>query len=81
MKYTRSMGVKLLNMGFKMELNSEDIPGDDDILQYEIYAKGLIEVTVEHSPGKVIVVDLPGYTDNLKINSLDELKLLDRMIN
>lgn len=83
MKYTKNIGNKLKLIGFKLILDSNNLPpeSDDDNFHYEIWGKGHIEVTVEHSPGRVVMVDLIGYKDNLNIKSLDNLQVLDRFLN
>lgn len=78
MKYTKNIGLKLRAMGF--ELHSSNGPEDDAELIYEVYRKGVLEVTVEHSPGKVVIVDITS-TDNVKPATLNQLALLDRIIN
>jgi len=55
MKYTKNIGLKLRAMGF--EFYSSNGPEDDANLIYEVYRKGVLEVTVEHSPGKIVIVE------------------------
>lgn len=82
MKYTKNIGNKLKLIGFEMVLDSNDIPfGVDDGGHYEIWASGPIEVTVEHSPGKVVQVEITEGRDQLNCKSLEDLKALDRIVN
>ncbi len=78
MKYTKNIGLKLRAMGFK--LHSSNGPEDDANLIYEVYRKGVLEVTVEHSPGKIVIVDISS-TDNIKPATLNQLAMLDKIVN
>lgn len=78
MKYTKNIGLKLRAMGF--EFYSSNGPEDDANLIYEVYRKGVLEVTVEHSPGKIVIVDISS-TDNIKPATLNQLAMLDRIVN
>lgn len=79
MKYTRNFPLKLKNLGFEFHGNNRDL-GDDPELNYEVWRKGVIEVTVEHNPGKVVIVDILS-ADSVKCNTLTQLKTLDKIIN
>ncbi|MCO5258880.1 MAG: hypothetical protein M9916_01935 [Crocinitomicaceae bacterium] len=70
--------MKLRAMGF--EFYSSNSPEDDADLIYEVYRKGVLEVTVEHSPGKIVIVDISS-TDNIKPATLNQLAMLDRIVN
>lgn len=78
MMYTKNIGLKLRNMGF--EFHSSNGPEDDANLNYEVYRKGGLEVTVEHSPGKIVFVDIEA-TENINVASFAQLALLDRIVN
>lgn len=79
MKYTKNIGLKLRALGFEFLYDNSN-HGDDPDLQYEVYFKGKIEVTVEHSPGKVVIIDIES-KDNVNCATLARLKTLDTIIN
>lgn len=78
MKYARNIGLKLSAMGF--EFHSSNGPEDEANLIYEVYRKGVLEVTVEHSHGKIVIVDISS-TDNIKPATLNQLAMLDKIVN
>lgn len=80
MKYTKNIGNKLKLMGFSYVGNNDDCK-DDETLSYEVWRKGEIDVTVEHSPKKKVYVEIPELEINPFCHSLEDLRLLDRMIN
>lgn len=81
--YTKNIGNELQLLGFTLTLDSKEIPeGDiDSDLHYEVWTKGAIEVTVEHSPGKLVQVDIVDFVEKVRINSLARLVSLDQAVN
>ena len=76
-KYTRNIVNKLKLLGF--EFCYEQDPSDDPDIKYEVWSKGEIEVTIDHAE-KYISVALVDWED-IAVNTLYELRDLDRMIN
>lgn len=81
--YTKNIGNKLQLLGFTLTFDSKDIPeGDiDSDLHYEVWTKGAIQVTVEHAPGKLVLVDIVDFVEKVRINSLAILVSLDQVVN
>lgn len=81
--YTKNIGNKLQLLGFTLTLDSKEIPeGDiDSDLHYEVWTKGAIEVTVEHSPGEFVQVDIVDFVENVRLSSLEKLASLDQVVN
>lgn len=82
MKYTKNITNKLKQLDFVLELDSNHLPPEacDDNLHYEIWRKGVVEVTVEHSPGKLVQVDLVANDCSLNIKTIEELDTLTKLL-
>lgn len=81
MKYTKNIGNKLKILGFDFVGNNDAFKNDAENLSYEVWRKGNIDVTIEHSPGKVVYVEVPELGVYPVCQSLKDLRLLDKMIN
>lgn len=74
MKYTKNVGNKLLNRGFKFLYNHTD-----EEINYDVYSLGFIEVIVDHT-NKVIVVNMSVDDEELKPTSLIHLDKLIKLL-
>ena len=79
MEYTKSAPLKLRAIGFEFFYSHKSTTTNDP-LHYEVWRKGIIDVTIEHVPGKKVIIDITE-TDGVKCNSIDQLVMLDEMIN
>lgn len=76
-KYTKNITNKLKSMEFKFCYEQEK----HDEAEYEVWVKGVLEVTVGHTEKIVYVAIIMEDTVDLPINTLYELQSLDRLIN
>jgi len=80
MKYTKNITNKLKLLGFNFDYNN-DGNGDDTNLRYEVWRKGIIDVTIEHSPDPRVIFMLSECDRDLKIRNINELSLIDKILN
>lgn len=79
MKYTQNFHLKLAALGFEFSYdhkNDEETP----VLYYEVWKKGIIEVTIEHSPGRTIQANIIDHED-IDVANMKELTLIDKILN
>lgn len=79
MKYTKNLHNKLLLAGFKFIEEFEELE-EPEYLNYTIYRKGFIEVSVSDSH-KEVNVNLKADDEELSFLSYDQLMKLDKLIN
>lgn len=79
MDYTRNAPLKLRAIGFEFSYSHKSIKSNAP-LHYEVWKKGIIDVTIEHIPGKKVIIDITEIY-GVKCNSIEQLVLLDEMIN
>jgi hypothetical protein len=80
MKYTKNFPLKLAALGFAFAY--DNIGGEDDPeLFYQVYRKGIVEVTVAHNEQKIIVgLNTDEDLDELDIKSLEDLDTLTKLL-
>lgn len=78
MNYTKNTPLKLKALGFEFSYSHEKTGKEN--LHYEVWKKGVINVTIEHVPGKNVLIDITE-TAVVDCKSLEDLCLLDKMIN
>lgn len=79
MKYTKNLHNKLLLTGFKFIGEFEELE-EPEYLNYTIYRKGFIEVSVSDSH-KEANIYLTAEDEELSFLSYDQLMKLDKLIN
>lgn len=79
MKYTKNFHLKLAGLGFEFSYDNKD-NNDEPELSYEVWKKGNLEVTIEHSPGRTIQTNILDHED-INVANLEELKLIDKILN
>lgn len=75
MKYTKNIGIKLKLLGFDFSYEHED-----EEIKYEVWGKGSIEVTVDHTNREISTI-INEMHEELNIKSLDQLEQLSKLIN
>lgn len=80
MNYTKNTPLKLKALGFEFFYSHEETETETENLHYEVWKKGVIDVAIEHVPGKKVLIDITE-TDGVDCKSLEDLCLLDKMIN
>lgn len=76
--YTKNIPNKLKLIGFNFKYDQSIDPDSDPDLKYEVWTKGEIEVTIDHTE-RIWFINLYE-SEELKC-TLYELKILDRVIN
>lgn len=79
MKYTKNLHNKLLLAGFKFIKEFEETE-EPEYLNYTIYRKGFVEVTVCDSH-KEVQINLRADDEELSFLSYEQLMKLDKLIN
>jgi|GEM_PF-6395195 hypothetical protein len=78
MKYTKNLHNKLLLAGFEFQYEHEEIK--EEYLNYSVYKKGVLEVTVCDSH-KVVDIHLDADEKELSHLSYEQFMKLDKIIN
>lgn len=73
MKYTKNFPLKLKQWGFELK---EEV---DVIFHYEDWRKGALTVLVDH--GSKRIISYIDQVDEVEINTLRELKVIDKVVN